>query len=118
MEKTPVAPVSELEPTQEEIDRIVSGYVESVVTENDVKSLGRVGQSILQAVYDSPGSQLESAKDTLWGMCNAVSYHVDHARGRTQDARLSQAWFGVGDTLKTDAVNLAVEMAGINVAQL
>ena len=115
-ETTPaVAPVSvsNLEPTQEEIDRIVSGYVESSVTEKELSELGRVGRDILEASYNSPGANLASADGTLFGLVNGVSYQVDHVRGRTQDARLYQAWYGVGDTLKTDAFSQALELAGV-----
>lgn len=108
----PASPVS-LEPTQEEIDRIVSGMIDNAVTEQELSDLGRVGRDILQSSIDSAGSKLASADGTLWGLVNGVSYHVDHTRGRTQDARLSQGWFGVGDTLKTDAFSQALELAGV-----
>ena len=77
--------------------------------------LGRLGKAILAAMIDSPGSDLVTAKDTLWGAVNGVTYHVDHARGRSQDTRLNAAWFGQGDRLKRDAMKIAADMAGVTV---
>lgn len=111
-----------VEPTEDEIERVLnatavaSGSVYGVndVSESDVKDLGRAGQGILEAVYTSPGSKLATADGTLWGLVNGVTYYADHVRGRSQDTRLANAWFGAGDNLKTDAVKLAVQTAGIN----
>ncbi len=41
--------------------------------------------------------------DNAWALMNAVSEYIDHTRGRTVDTRLSSAWFGTGDALKTRA---------------
>lgn len=81
-------------------------------------NMTRVGKAILEAMLNSPGCDLTSSHDTLWGAVNGVSYYADHERGMTQEARLSQGWFGVGDKLKTKAIDIAVEMAGIDVASL
>lgn len=40
---------------------------------------------------------------TRWGMLNAVTEFVDHARGRSQALRLESAWFGTGNAIKTRA---------------
>lgn len=87
---------------------------DATVKEGDATTdLGRLGKVILEAILTSPGSQLVTAKDTLWGAVNGVTYHVDHERGRSQDTRLAGAWFGDGDRLKRDAVKVACDMAGI-----
>lgn len=52
------------------------------------------------------GSDMKTAKGTRWGLLNAVTEHVDHYMGRTQDTRLDSAWFGRGNTIKTDALQL------------
>jgi phage/plasmid-like protein (TIGR03299 family) len=83
--------------------------------QEDKEDVGRVGKAILEAIVNSPGSDLATAKDTLWGAVNGVTYFVDHERGRSQDTRLSGAWFGQGDQLKTAAVKVAAQMAGIGV---
>lgn len=78
------------------------------------EDLGRLGKAILDAMLNSPGSDLSSRKNTLWGAVNGVTYHVDHERGRSDDTRLAAAWFGQGDQLKSNAVKVAVQMAGVN----
>lgn len=104
------------EPTKDEVDAYISsleGQGIGEVSTKDVESLGRVGQGILEAIYSSPGSNLATADGTLWGAVNGVTYYVDHVRGRTQDGRLENAWFGAGSTLKERAVEVAQELAGV-----
>jgi hypothetical protein len=36
---------------------------------------------------------------------------VDHKLGRSQDNRMTSAWFGNGKKVKADALELAVQMA-------
>jgi phage/plasmid-like protein (TIGR03299 family) len=55
---------------------------------------------------DGKGSYLKTAHDTKWGLLNAITEHVDHEMGRSQDTRLDAAWFGRGALLKRDAVEL------------
>lgn len=104
-----------IEPTAAEIDAVLMSMEGQVaeISEKEIVSLGRTGQNILEAVYSSPGSDLVTAKDTLWGAINGVTYYVDHVRGRSQDSRLENAWFGSGSTLKEKAVEVAAELAGI-----
>ena len=73
--------------------------------------LTRMAGDIKDATLMSPGSQLVSAKGTLWGAVNGVTYFADHQRGRTADTRMMSAWFGDSDILKNTAVNVALEMA-------
>ena len=80
---------------------------------NPEDCLNRVGKAILEAIISSPGSELESAKGTLWGAVNGVSYYTDHVAGRTQDSRLNNAWFGPNNTLKQAAMQTALQMAGV-----
>jgi phage/plasmid-like protein (TIGR03299 family) len=77
--------------------------------------LTKVAEDIQTATLTSPGSDLITAKGTLWGAVNGVTYFTDHMRGRTQDTRLASAWFGDSDLLKRSAMNVALEMAGITV---
>jgi phage/plasmid-like protein (TIGR03299 family) len=44
-----------------------------------------------------------------WTMLNAVTEYVDHERGKTDDSRLSQAWFGAGDGLKNRAYGMLAD---------
>lgn len=73
--------------------------------------LNRVAKHILDSVVESPGSTMKSAKGTLWGIVNGVTYYTDHVAGRNADNRLTSAWFGQRENLKEDAFALALAVA-------
>lgn len=50
------------------------------------------------------GSQLSSAKDTAWGLLNAVTQYVDHEHGRSTNNRLTYSWLYGGGSLKNRAL--------------
>jgi phage/plasmid-like protein (TIGR03299 family) len=85
-----------------------------IAVQNGEDKLNRVGKAILESILTSPGSDLDSAHNTLWGALNGVSYYTDHVASRTQDSRLYNAWFGSNVELKQSAVDVAKQMAGIN----
>lgn len=77
--------------------------------------LTRVGEAIENAMIHGTGQELMTRRDTMWGAVNGVTYHVDHVRGKLQDTRLMSAWFGDGDALKSKAMQVAVQMAGVGI---
>jgi hypothetical protein len=60
-------------------------------------------------VHTQPGANF--AEGSWWSAFNAVTYMVDHKLGRSQDNRMTSAWFGNGKKVKADALELAVQMA-------
>ena len=59
------------------------------------------------------GWDMESARGTLWGAFNTVTYMSDHkpVRDHGQDNRLDKAFYGAGATdIKTKAFNKAKEL--------
>lgn len=104
--------------TQDVMSPMGSSILDSIVANHHApevsaeEDLGRLGKAILESILTSPGCELPERANTLWGAVNGVTYHVDHQRGRTQDNRLDSAWFGNGNTLKRDAVKVALEIAG------
>lgn len=66
-------------------------------------------QSILSLYHSAPGQQLDTAKNTLWGAVNAVTYYVDHVKQGTNGERLDSAWFGSGALLKDKAWQQAMD---------
>ena len=68
----------------------------------------------LVACYEqAPGQKLSSARGTLWGAVNAVTFYADHAvRATSEGARLASAWTGNGERLKNRAVTTALAIAG------
>ena len=70
----------------------------------------------LQTIYElfsgkGLGADMQSARNTSWGLLNAVTEQVDrHARARSQDNRLNSAWFGAGAALKAKAFEEAMKL--------
>ena len=65
------------------------------------KSLEQFMERMASILANAPGSNLQSARNTLWGVVNAVTYDIDHeGRARTKDNRLDSAWFGKGESIK------------------
>jgi phage/plasmid-like protein (TIGR03299 family) len=68
-------------------------------------------QNLKSAFVNAPGQQMKTAKNTAWGLVNAVTYYADHQRkSNNQSERLDSAWFGTGALLKDKAWNTAMEM--------
>ncbi len=70
------------------------------------------------AFETSPGSNLASAKGTLCGAVNAVTYSVDHLgnfkateNGPAGDSKLRSIMWGQGEALKIKALETALAMA-------
>ena len=51
--------------------------------------------------------QSDVAGKTVWSLLQGTTRYIDHTRGRTDDSRLSSAWFGQGNALKSQALSLA-----------
>ena len=72
----------------------------------------RKAKAILQLSLNGTGQAMTSARGTLWGLVNAVTEYVDHtSQARSQSNRLTSAWFGVGDRLKSTAMGVALQLA-------
>jgi phage/plasmid-like protein (TIGR03299 family) len=88
-------------------------YLVEVLGDRDVPLADQPNQKALQSVYAlfagaGKGSALASADGTAWGLLNAVTEYVDHARrARSQDYRLDSAWFGQGAQIKGRALEQA-----------
>lgn len=94
------------------LDQVVATQLSRKTVAESKDEVNRVGKAILAAMLNSPGSDLVTAKNTMWGAVNGVTYYVDHEKSRTQDTRLGGAWFGMGDAMKQQAVKIALDMAG------
>ena len=95
--------------------KISSAQAQAVFTKilgGDEKKPSRAAQRAL-ALFDGAGigAELESAKGTAWGALNAVTQLMDWETARTDDARLSNAWFGGGVNVKAKVANALLELA-------
>jgi phage/plasmid-like protein (TIGR03299 family) len=73
------------------------------------KDTSKSARNIYELLDLQPGANY--AEGTYWQLFNGVTYYVDHMMGRTDDTRLTSAWFGSGAGKKQDAMELALEMA-------
>jgi phage/plasmid-like protein (TIGR03299 family) len=84
-----------------------SFFFEDLLLQKDDKVLSKKARrehEAIKALFESaPGQDLMSAKGTLWGAVNAVSYYTDHVRSGSPGDRLDSAWFGAGYALKEKA---------------
>ena len=73
------------------------------------KKLARTAEKVMALIETQPGAEYKAG--SWWQAFNSVTYATDHVLGRSNDTRLTSAWFGQGAKRKIDALNLAVEMA-------
>ena len=91
-------------------------YFQTVVADMQAHDSGNVQRKHAKS-YDAmnrlyggsaKGASLKSAEGTAWGLLNAVTEYVDHGRKtRSEDSRLTSAWFGRGAFLKQWALEQA-----------
>ena len=77
--------------------------------EDSLKARQVRGMDKLMAAYRwAPGAD----RGSLYGVVQGMTRFIDHERG-TDKSRISSAWFGQGNALKTDALSKALEMAEV-----
>lgn len=72
-------------------------------------SPSRNAEEALTLIHTQPGANF--AEGSWWQAFNTVTYMTDHKLGRTKDARLTSAWYGVNRQRKEKALELAIEYA-------
>lgn len=77
--------------------------------EDSQKAMSKSASAALEIIDQQPGA--EFGQGTFWQAFNTVTFMTDHVIGRTADARLTSAWYGANKSLKTKALEAAVEMA-------
>ena len=95
-------------------EETLTNYIKEVFpnTNPNAKESGtvsRTAKTVLELVENQPGA--EFAEGTFWQAFNAVTYATDHVVGRGNDSRLASAWFGVNQTRKLKALDLAIDYA-------
>ena len=81
------------------------------LSDDDAKKLGlsRNAQGALEILETQPGANF--APGTWWNAFNAVTFMTDHVMGKTQESRLTSAWYGLNKSTKVKALEKAVEYA-------
>lgn len=91
-----------------------SSFFKSLLAQKDkplTRTAEREHQTITALFRSAPGQEFATAKETLWGAVNAVSYFTDHVRSGSEE-RLDGAWFGTGYALKEKAWTEASALVG------
>lgn len=91
-----------------------SSFFRSLLAQKDkplTRSAEREHLTINALFQSAPGQEIATAKETLWGAVNAVTYYADHVRSGAEE-RLDGAWFGAGCALKEKAWTEASGMVG------
>jgi phage/plasmid-like protein (TIGR03299 family) len=87
-------------------DDDASSFFEALLRHKEDKPLSKAAArehlTIVSLFRSAPGQHLVTAKATLWGAVNAVTYYADHVRSGAEE-RLDAAWFGAGYALKERA---------------
>ena len=79
--------------------------VAKMIDAKEQKSVARVLELFAGA---GRGALHPGVAGTRWGLLNAVTEHIDHEQGRSDDTRLNSAWFGRGDGFKQEALRALV----------
>lgn len=89
----------------------------SELAEGDEVHLNKAGSRIVKSVVplfeNGRGNDLPGVRGTWWAAYNAVSEHLSHHRGRSQDTRVDSLWFGEANRLNTRALSVATQMAAM-----
>lgn len=93
----------------------VAGQDDKIVRNEDNGNIitfpepGRVVKQFINAYHNGPGANLRSAKGTMWGAVNAVTFYQDHlAPAGNRGKRFTSATFGGGNVRKQHAYDLAL----------
>ena len=104
----------------EYMKEVFPGYSKRAIEQaNEVKSLtdaqiaalglSRNAKGAIDLLETQPGANY--APGSWWNAYNAVTYMTDHVIGKTQESRLTSAWYGLNKSVKVKALEKAVEYA-------
>lgn len=75
----------------------------------DKHPISRQAEEAMAVLHVQPGADF--ARGTWWQAFNTVTYMTDHTLGRSQDSRLTSAWYGINRSRKEKALGLALDYA-------
>jgi phage/plasmid-like protein (TIGR03299 family) len=107
-----------VEKTESYFDKVVFG--DEPVDEKSTQLMNRKSD-LLSLFEGGKGNKAPEVRHSLWAAYNAVTEYSDHYRTvrsveKDPSRRLNDAWFGAGADLKETAYDVALEFAGINLA--
>jgi len=72
-------------------------------------AVSRNSKEAMEVLHTQPGAEFGAG--TWWQAFNTVTYMTDHTLGRSDDTRLTSAWYGYNSKLKAKALETAIEYA-------
>ncbi len=91
--------------TQDAIDVLAPIFAPNFIGKMVEESASKKIRQLLDINRFAPGAQPGNA----WGLLNAATYYLDHSAGRSQDNRLSSAWFGDGASQKLKVLKVLLD---------
>lgn len=77
--------------------------------EREALRAAKMQEQIIKLFENGAGSDLKSAKGTMWGAYNAVTEYLTHESKKDQEAKLFGNWFGDLMRVNNQALDLALE---------
>lgn len=91
--------------TQDAIDVLAPIFAPNFLGKMVEETASKKIRQLLDINRFAPGAQPGNA----WGLLNAATYYLDHSAGRSQDNRLSSAWFGEGAAQKLKVLKVLLD---------
>lgn len=99
-------------------DEDIKSYVEVLFmsgkqkTERYEMRLNKMTEDITRLFESGRGNNLKSVRGTYWALYNGVTEYLSYEAGKSADTRLHKLWFGRNFTKNSEALKIAVNMAG------
>lgn len=97
--------------TKSETDAYFAAIFPDAETPRGQTRVENLRAELRTALRTAPGADLQTARDTAWGLYNAVTYFTSHERGDDAAKRLDALWFGSGAELNAQAHDAALALA-------
>lgn len=94
--------------TSKELQQFMDKLFPKVYSEKQMQWQESRGYKKVMDLFEgkSIGYGMTGTIGTKWGLLNAVTEYIDHERGHNVDSRMSNAWFGNGNRIKSQAEEL------------
>lgn len=97
------------------IDQILADTFEWSVggseTDREASFRKKQTETIMRLFETGRGTDIKGVNGTVWGLYNAITEFVQHEKGKVEDKRLKDAWFGSGMAMNNRAFTSALRMA-------
>lgn len=87
------------------------GVEETPDNELPTRTVNRM-EGIMKLIFAGKGQDNPAIANTWWAAYNGYNEYLNYVEGRSQDNRMDNLWFGQGINKNSDALQLALDMAG------